>query len=268
MSYGSKISELRRQNNMTQADLGATLNVTYQAVSKWERDESDPDFATMVKLAKLFGVPLSYFSNEEDEQEVAAGNAAEAPSTQAIAEEVMRQMQEAKEQEERKRLEEEEQKRLQQLEEAKQKARRAKELEKYSAHRRRNIGLIVGGIVAGAAAIAGLVGMILDGVSAGTTAVLVAIILVFGFTFVSQLFWNGFIVDWVLWGFKIIGTPGVIFTLDLDGFIFLIVVKILFAVLKIIVLILLMLLSTFTAILISPIAFVIQVIQLSRGHEL
>lgn len=59
--YGKVISKLRKENNMTQAELGAKLNVTYQAVSKWENDQSQPDFATMVEMAKLFNVPLNIF---------------------------------------------------------------------------------------------------------------------------------------------------------------------------------------------------------------
>ncbi|MDE6059065.1 MAG: helix-turn-helix domain-containing protein [Clostridia bacterium] len=61
MSFGEKIAELRRKNGMTQNDLGKAMNVSYQAVSKWERDESQPDFDTMSKIAKLFDVPISYF---------------------------------------------------------------------------------------------------------------------------------------------------------------------------------------------------------------
>lgn len=61
MTYGEKISHLRKSKGMTQEELGKILNVTYQAVSKWERDESMPDFTTMSQIAKVFEVPLSYF---------------------------------------------------------------------------------------------------------------------------------------------------------------------------------------------------------------
>ena len=64
LTYGEKIAQLRKANGMTQEDLGKVLNVTYQAVSKWERGESLPDFTTMSQMAKFFQVPLSYF--EED----------------------------------------------------------------------------------------------------------------------------------------------------------------------------------------------------------
>ena len=62
-SIGEKIVELRKVKGCTQADLGAYLNISYQAVSKWERGESCPDFTTMSKLAQYFGVPISYFED-------------------------------------------------------------------------------------------------------------------------------------------------------------------------------------------------------------
>ena len=37
--YGKIIAQLRKENNLTQAELGAKLNVTYQADSKWENDQ-------------------------------------------------------------------------------------------------------------------------------------------------------------------------------------------------------------------------------------
>lgn len=59
MNCGEKITALRKSRNMTQADLGNAMNVTYQAVSKRERRESEPDFDTMSKTAKFFDVPIS-----------------------------------------------------------------------------------------------------------------------------------------------------------------------------------------------------------------
>ena len=61
MDYGKKIAYLRRTKGMTQEELGRELNVTYQAVSKWERGESQPDFTTMTQIAKIFQVPIDYF---------------------------------------------------------------------------------------------------------------------------------------------------------------------------------------------------------------
>lgn len=72
MDYGKKIAQLRKSHNMTQEELGKVLSVTYQAVSKWERGESLPDFDMMSRIAKYFNVPLTYFSDEEVAQTAAA----------------------------------------------------------------------------------------------------------------------------------------------------------------------------------------------------
>lgn len=75
--YGKIIAQLRREHNMTQAELGAKLNVTYQAVSKWENDQSQPDFATMAQIAELFHVPLTIFLGGEEKETAVAAAAAE-----------------------------------------------------------------------------------------------------------------------------------------------------------------------------------------------
>ncbi len=46
-SLGSILTELRKQNNMTQADLAEKMCVTDKAVSKWERDISCPNIETI-----------------------------------------------------------------------------------------------------------------------------------------------------------------------------------------------------------------------------
>ncbi|MDE6442683.1 MAG: helix-turn-helix domain-containing protein [Clostridia bacterium] len=66
MDYGKKIAYLRKSKGMTQHELGKELNVTYQAVSKWERGESLPDFTTMTQLAKIFQVSIDYFAEENE----------------------------------------------------------------------------------------------------------------------------------------------------------------------------------------------------------
>ncbi|WP_288737293.1 helix-turn-helix domain-containing protein [uncultured Enorma sp.] len=52
-SFGATISALRKQKGMTQLDLARQMGVTDKAVSKWERDLSFPDVATLPKLAEL-----------------------------------------------------------------------------------------------------------------------------------------------------------------------------------------------------------------------
>jgi len=59
--YGSLIAKLRKKNNLTQAQLGEKLNISYQAVSKWENNLSEPDLVTVEKLADIFNITVSEF---------------------------------------------------------------------------------------------------------------------------------------------------------------------------------------------------------------
>ena len=59
--YGQIISKLRKQNGLTQEQLGKKLNVSYQAVSKWENNLSEPDLATIEKITEIFGISIADF---------------------------------------------------------------------------------------------------------------------------------------------------------------------------------------------------------------
>lgn len=54
-TLGATIAALRKQQNMTQADLAARMGVTDKAVSKWERDLSCPDVTAFPRLAEALG---------------------------------------------------------------------------------------------------------------------------------------------------------------------------------------------------------------------
>ncbi len=56
MTIGEKIKHYRLQNQMTQEKLAAELNISFQAVSKWERNESLPDVTLVVRLAEILNV--------------------------------------------------------------------------------------------------------------------------------------------------------------------------------------------------------------------
>ena len=57
-SLGAIISARRKQKGMTQLDLARQMGVTDKAVSKWERDLSFPDVASLPKLAEVLGVSV------------------------------------------------------------------------------------------------------------------------------------------------------------------------------------------------------------------
>lgn len=51
---GRKISNLRREQNMTQMELADKLGISFQAVSNWERGNTMPDISKLPELAEIF----------------------------------------------------------------------------------------------------------------------------------------------------------------------------------------------------------------------
>jgi len=55
-TIGGFIAALRKANGMTQKDLADRLNVSDKTISRWERDDGDPDLAAIPVMAEIFGV--------------------------------------------------------------------------------------------------------------------------------------------------------------------------------------------------------------------
>ncbi|MBR6526056.1 MAG: helix-turn-helix transcriptional regulator [Clostridia bacterium] len=55
-TLGARISNLRKEKKLTQEALAEKLNVSPQAISKWENDQSCPDIMLLPTLAQLLGV--------------------------------------------------------------------------------------------------------------------------------------------------------------------------------------------------------------------
>jgi len=52
-NIGTRIRDLRKKNDLTQEKLAGYLNVSYQAVSKWENGVNTPDLSLIVPMAKI-----------------------------------------------------------------------------------------------------------------------------------------------------------------------------------------------------------------------
>ena len=284
MNIGEKIAGLRKKNSMTQAELGEALSVTYQAVSKWERGESQPDFDTMSRMGKLFGVPLSYFEEGgEEPQSESEQNAdeptAEQPAAYNNTDKVMLGMcvncgkvvydGDAAETEPKLickacadlKAQEETERQL-----AAEKAKQAEEQRKKAAIERetgklkkwRNIGLIAGIVPAVALVIIGLVlGLQPENKNDFWIYLGIGCVLgVFGYTFTSQMIWDGVVRDVCLGGGHVMSLPGIIFSLSPDGLIFLIVTKIFLGFVAALVFVGSIIACIFAAIIISPVTFI------------
>lgn len=62
MSVGERIIELRKEKNLSQGDLAKALDVTRQAVSKWENDQSSPDTIKLILLAEVLDTEVEYLA--------------------------------------------------------------------------------------------------------------------------------------------------------------------------------------------------------------
>ena len=69
MTLGQKLKKLRANQGLTQKDLADELHVTFQTVSKWENDENEPDISTLRELARLYDVSVDYLISEDDPKE-------------------------------------------------------------------------------------------------------------------------------------------------------------------------------------------------------
>lgn len=62
MSIGERIIELRKKIDMSQGDLAKAMNVSRQAVSKWENDLNSPDTIKLIQLADVLDTDVEYLA--------------------------------------------------------------------------------------------------------------------------------------------------------------------------------------------------------------
>jgi transcriptional regulator with XRE-family HTH domain len=67
-SIGKRICALRKEKGMKQEELAQRLDISGQAVSKWENDQTYPDVSLLPRLAEIFGVTTDYLLTGEQEQ--------------------------------------------------------------------------------------------------------------------------------------------------------------------------------------------------------
>ena len=62
MSIGERITELRKLQNLSQGQLAQAMDVSRQAVSKWENDQTSPDSLKMIRLAEVLDTDIEYLT--------------------------------------------------------------------------------------------------------------------------------------------------------------------------------------------------------------
>ena len=62
MSIGERIISLRKDKNLSQGQLASLLEVSRQAVSKWENDQTTPDTLKLIQLADVLNTDVEYLA--------------------------------------------------------------------------------------------------------------------------------------------------------------------------------------------------------------
>ena len=68
MLFGERLSLLRNERQMKQEDLGKIFHLSKSTISTYERNEHQPDYDTLIELAKYFNVSTDYILGVSDQR--------------------------------------------------------------------------------------------------------------------------------------------------------------------------------------------------------
>lgn len=268
---GANIKKLRLQHGMTQKNLADKLFVSAQAVSRWENDEVEPSISTILELAKIFGVSADEILGFELEDNT------EKNSKEEYKEEKAEEAQ-PKQEREKQFLAVCEKCNSPIYESSKivrtdgivfcsdchrKKEEREKANTLYSAKKRRILSFVLGPIASVISFI--ILFSVWDSLITTESKVAGVFISISMFTFISCAILNNNFVGYMFlkistWSIK---APGLIFTFDLDGCLWFIGMKILFAILGfllgILMFIFALVFSCFLSVFVYPYAIVMNI---------
>ena len=69
MKFEEKLVKLRKQRGMSQEEVADKLNVSRQAVSRWELGTTLPDAPNLLAMSELFGVSIDYLLHDDFESD-------------------------------------------------------------------------------------------------------------------------------------------------------------------------------------------------------
>ncbi len=69
MTFAEKLVQLRKREGYTQEEVADRLDVSRQAISRWEMGTAVPDSINLLRISKLFGVSTDYLLNDEYESD-------------------------------------------------------------------------------------------------------------------------------------------------------------------------------------------------------
>lgn len=65
-SLGQRLARLRKEKGLTQEEVGKHLNISAQAISKWENDLSAPDISLLNEISNLYGTTIDEICGKEN----------------------------------------------------------------------------------------------------------------------------------------------------------------------------------------------------------
>ena len=71
INLGDKLKSLRKEKNISQEKLAQYLNVSFQAVSKWENGSTYPDIELLPEISRFFGITVDELLGAEQIDESA-----------------------------------------------------------------------------------------------------------------------------------------------------------------------------------------------------
>lgn len=86
MTFGEKLLKLRKGRGWTQEELATKINVSRQALSKWEQGTALPDTENVLQVSRLFGVSTDYLLNDDYESD------GDIPAVQTTGERLQRRL--------------------------------------------------------------------------------------------------------------------------------------------------------------------------------
>lgn len=69
MMFAEKLKTLRKQKGLTQTKFAKDFNIATGTIGMWETGKRQPDYNTLVKIAKYFDVSINYLLEEQAEPE-------------------------------------------------------------------------------------------------------------------------------------------------------------------------------------------------------
>ncbi len=83
MGFGNNLKLIRKEKNLTQEQLAEMLEVSRQAVSKWESDSGYPETEKLLMMAEKLDVSLDFLMGHTPQEQLAAEETKVAPFTEA-----------------------------------------------------------------------------------------------------------------------------------------------------------------------------------------